>query len=200
MSRTITRFTIKAIAGTGFLAAALALIPDAQAAPFKTGGYDCVVDSAGIAQSAGAVDGAPAGAPIAGAPAAAATPACGPVNDMSGVPMAFPGPVVPAGIVPVVPPVPVGVPPVPVGVPPVPVGVPPVPVGVPPVPVGVPPVPVGGALPVAAPVAAAAGALPGPAGLPIADMSGLGGKGVSTGPAPAGAPVSGQPIVPGPAG
>nr|HRD12657.1 hypothetical protein [Mycobacterium sp.] len=50
MSRTITRFTIKAIAGTGFLAAALALIPDAQAAPFKTGGYDCVVDSAGIAQ------------------------------------------------------------------------------------------------------------------------------------------------------
>ena len=54
---------------------------------------------------------------------------------------------------------------------------------VPPVPVGVPPVPVGGALPVAAPVAAAAGALPGPAGLPIADMSGLGGKGVSTGPA-----------------
>ena len=76
MSRTITRFTIKVIAGTGFLAAALALIPDAQAAPFKTGGYDCVVDSAGIAQSAGAVDGAPAGAPVAGAPgAAAAAPA-----------------------------------------------------------------------------------------------------------------------------
>jgi hypothetical protein len=63
-----SRFTIKAIAGTGFLAAALALIPDAQAAPFKTGGYDCVADSAGIAQSAGAVDGAPAGAPVAGHP------------------------------------------------------------------------------------------------------------------------------------
>ncbi len=37
-----------------------------------------------------------------------------------------------------------------------------------------------------------------PVAAPIIDMGGLGGKGTSTGPAPAGAPVSGEPILPGP--
>ena len=110
------------------------------------------------------------------APAAAAcSPASAPVNEMAGVPMALPGPV-------------------PVGVPPVPVGVPPVPVGVPPVPVGVPPVPV--VAPVGAPVPAGAPLL---AGAPLTEMSGTG-KGVPTAPPPAGAPVAGQPIMPGPTG
>jgi hypothetical protein len=72
----------------------------------------------------------------------------------------------------------------------------PVPVGAPvaaPVPVGAPvaaPVPVGA--PVAAPV---------PVGAPLMDMAGgYGGKGQPTGPPPDGAPVSGQPIAPGPEG
>jgi hypothetical protein len=66
--------------------------------------------------------------------------------------------------------------------------------------VGVAPI-VGGA-PV--PIAAAAGA-PVPvaaapvAGAPILDMAGMGGKGAPTGPPPAGDPVPGQPIIPGPA-
>jgi hypothetical protein len=79
--------------------------------------------------------------------------------------------------------------------------VPPLPAGVAPVggalPVGAPVV--GGALPVGAPVVGAAGApviapLP---GAPILDMAG--GKGASTGTTPAGGPISGVPIIPGPA-
>jgi hypothetical protein len=37
-------------------------------------------------------------------------------------------------------------------------------------------------------------------GAPLTDMSGYGGKGDPTGPPPVGAPVSGQPILPGPQG
>jgi hypothetical protein len=103
--------------------------------------------------------------------AAACGPASAPLADMAGVPMALPGPV------PVVAPAPVAAP--------VPLGAP-VPAGAP---VGAP-VPVGAPLPVGAPVAG---------GAPLTDMSGMfGGKGDPTGPPPDGAPVSGQPILPGP--
>ena len=190
MSGTIARFTIKAVAGAGLFAAAMALSPDVAAAPLKTGGYECIQDAAG-------------GNPAAGF--------CAPIADMAGIPMALPGPLplgaaaVPlplgAAAVPVpvvVPPVPLGVPPVPIGVPPVPVVVPPVPVGVPPVPVVVPPVPLGAAaLGVPVPVGAAVvGAVP--IAAPILDMAGVAGKGVPTGPPVAGDPVSGQPILAGP--
>jgi hypothetical protein len=188
MSRTITRFTSKALVGAGLFAAAVSFIPTAQAAPWKTGGYDCVADAAGVA----------------GGPAAAAAPLCGPVADMAGVPMLVPGPVAAAaaGVVPVplVPPVvppivPPLVPPIPPVVPPiVPPLVPPIPPVLPPI---VPPGPVGAAV-AGAPVAAAA--LPLPAGLPIVDLSGLGGKGAPVGAPPPSAPVSGEPILPGPAG
>ncbi len=76
----------------------------------------------------------------------------------------------------------------------------PVPVAAPlpvaaPVPVGAPlpvaaPVPVGAPLPVGAPI---------PAGAPLTEMAGAG-KEQPSGPPPAGAPVDGQPIVPGPTG
>ncbi|MGV0717871.1 hypothetical protein ABQE93_20955 [Mycolicibacterium sp. XJ662] len=113
--------------------------------------------------------------------------ACLPLTDMAGVPMALPGPV------PVVPPPVVPPPLVPPVVPPplVPPLVPPpvVPPLVPP-PV-VPP-------PAAAPIAVAGAPLAPVA--PITEMGGAGGKGQVTGPAPEGAPVPGQPIMPGPAG
>jgi len=67
----------------------------------------------------------------------------------------------------------------------------PVPIGFPPVPVVAPVVPIGAPLVGFGPEAAL------PAGAPIIDMSGTG-KGTPTGPAPAGAPVSGQPFLPGP--
>lgn len=109
---------------------------------------------------------------------------CLPVTDMAGVPMALPGPV-PVAPPPVVPPL---VPPplVPPLVPP-----PVVPPLVPPpvVPPLVPPVAAAGA-----PVA------PLPVGAPLTTMAGAGGKGQVTGPAPEGAPVDGQPIMPGPTG
>lgn len=186
MSRTTRRFTHKVVVSVGFCGAALAMIPNAAAAPLKTGGGYCIEDAAGAA-----------GAPVAAAGAGGAPALCAPVADMAGVPLAVPGPL-PVGAAAIGAPVPVVVPPVPVGVPPVPVGVPPVPVGVPPVPVGVPPVPVGAAagapIPVGAPILGA----PLPIGAPILDMAG--GKGASTGPAPAGAPMAGQPIMPGPSG
>ena len=164
----------------------------------KTGGYDCVEDAAG------AVAGDPLGA--------AAICAGAPVADMAGIPMALPGPV-PAGAV-----LPLGpaasILSVPVGMTPVPAVVPPIPAVVPPFPrwcrrfprwcrrllpwcrrfrVGAPvlgaPIPLGaGAAPLVGPVV----------GAPILDMAGLGGKGAPTGPAPAGEPVPGQPIIPGP--
>lgn len=114
------------------------------------------------------------------APAAPAAPACAPVTEMAGVPMALPGPPLAPPIVPppLVPPI---VPP-----PLVPPLVPPV---VPPL---APPVPLA---PIGAPIAAGAPLAP------LTTMGGAaGGKGDSTGPAPAGAPVVGQPIAPGPTG
>jgi hypothetical protein len=174
MSRTTTRFTMKLLVVAGLCGAATALSPDAIAAPFKTGGYDCVLDAAGAVA----------------APAAAAVPLCGPVADMAGVPMVLPGPL-PLGAAAV----PVVVPPVPAVIPPVPAVVPPVPAVVPPVPAVVPPVPIV-APALGAPLPIGAAALPVPAGLPILDMAG--GKGAPTGPAPAGTPMPGQPIIPGP--
>ena len=111
-------------------------------------------------------------------PAAAAP--CAAVSEMSGVPMALPGPIPPPMAPPVVPPV---VPP-PLAPPPISPAIPPL--APPPV---VPPV---APPPVVPPAAAAAG------GLPVATMGGLGGKGDLSGPAPIGAPVPGQPISPGP--
>lgn len=148
-------------AGAALCGVALVLSPVASAVtPRVTGGYEC------LNQQAGTADGA------ACAPAA-------PLNEMAGVPLAAPGPVVPP-LAPPVPPVPVVPPPL---VPPL---SPPVPPVVPPA--GVPPV-------AAAPIAAAAGPA---AGAPLLEMSGLGGKGQPTGPAPAGAPTPGQPALPGP--
>jgi hypothetical protein len=61
------------------------------------------------------------------------------------------------------------------------------------------PAPVGAPLGAPAPVGAPLGA-PVPVGAPLIDNSGVyGGKGQPTGPPPDGAPVSGQPILPGPA-
>jgi hypothetical protein len=115
---------------------------------------------------------APAGEAGGAAPAAGAcSPASAPFADMAGVPMALPGPVPVAAPAPLAAPVPLGAP-----------------VGAP-VPLGAP-VPAGAPVPVGAPVAG---------GAPLTDMSGAyAGKGDPTGPPPDGAPVSGQPILPGP--
>ena len=152
------RFDLKVAAVGGLCGFAIALSPGIAAA----GGYECLQTSAGQAGPAGA--------------AGAAAPACAPVTEMAGVPMALPGPV------PLAPPI---VPPplVPPVVPPplVPPLVPPVPV----VPIGAPLAPIAAGAPLA----------------PITTMGGAaGGKGDPTGPAPAGAPVAGQPIAPGPSG
>jgi hypothetical protein len=156
------RFDIRVIAVGGLCGLAIALSPGVASAG---GGYECVQQSAGEA---------------APAPGAAV---CAPVNEMAGVPMALPGPVVPPLVPPIIPP--------PL-VPPVPPLVPPVPPIVPPVPPLVPPVPI---VPIGAPIAAGAPV----GGLPLTTMGGAaGGKGDPTGPAPAGAPVPGQPIMPGP--
>ncbi|MCV7054366.1 hypothetical protein [Mycolicibacterium gilvum] len=147
------RLSIRVAAvGAGLCGIALAVSPGVAHA----GGAECLQTSAGQD------------------PAAAAP--CAPVAEMSGVPMALPGPVPPPmAPPPVVPPVvpPLAPPPV---VPPV---VPPL--APPPV---VPPIPAAGAA----------------GGLPVASMGGLAGKGDLTGPAPSGAPVPGQPIPPGPTG
>jgi len=44
---TFDRFNIKVVAGVGLCGAAIALSPDAAAAPLKTGGYACVQAAAG---------------------------------------------------------------------------------------------------------------------------------------------------------
>jgi hypothetical protein len=123
--------------------------------------------------SAGEVGAAPA--------APACIPASAPLADMAGVPMALPGPVPVVAPAPLAAPVPLGAP---VGAP-VPLGAP---VGAP-VPVGAP-LAAGAPLPVGAPI---------PVGAPLVDMAGVG-KEQPSGPPPAGAPVDGQPIVPGPTG
>ena len=111
---------------------------------------------------------------------------CAPLADMAGVPMALPGPVPAAPAVPVVPALPAA--------PAAPLGAPAAPLGVP-APLA-PPVPVIPAVPAGAPVAAGA---PVPAAS-LFGMSGNGGKGEPTGPAPVGAPVPGQPLPAGPQG
>ncbi|GFG52959.1 hypothetical protein CQY20_30195 [Mycolicibacterium agri] len=158
------RCNVRVVAvGAGLCGVAIALSPAAAAVPWATGGYECVADKASGTAAAGA-------------------PACAPLNDMAGVPMAVPGPLPAAP--------PAAVPPVPLGPPPIP----PVPLGPPPVPAAplVPPVPVG------APIAAA----PVAGGAPLTDMGGsnYGGKGQPTGPLPAGAPAPGQPVPAGPTG
>ena len=47
MSRNTTRFATKVVVSAGLCGAALALSPDAAAAPLKTGGYACIEDAAG---------------------------------------------------------------------------------------------------------------------------------------------------------
>ena len=145
------RFNVRVVAaGAGLFGVAMALSPQAAAAPLLTGGYDC------MSTSAGEVGVAPALAPCA--------PAAAPVADMAGIPMALPGPV---PVVPAAPPVPLA----------------------PPVPV----VPLAAPVPLGAPLAPLAG------GAPLTDMAGaFGGKGDPTNPPADGAPVSGQPILPGP--
>lgn len=154
---------IAAAVGAGLIGAAIgvaiALSPTALA-----GGYECVAPSSGQA---------PAGAPGA--------PACAPLTDMSGVPMALPGP--PPVAPPLVPPPVVPPPLVPPLVPP------------PLVPPVVPP-------PLVPPVAGApiVGGAPAVVGAPLTEMGGLAGKGKgdpSRPPAP-GAPVAGKPTPPGP--
>jgi hypothetical protein len=113
--------------------------------------------------------------PSAAPAGAACAPASAPLSDMAGVPMALPGPL-PVAPVHAAPPV-----------------APPVPLA-PPVPV-VPAAPAAAPVPLGAPVAAGA-----PVGAPLSQMAGAGGgKGEETGPPPPGAPVSGEPILPGPA-
>ena len=182
------RFNITVVAGAGLCGAAMAFSAHATAAPLPTGGYACMQGQAG--EAAPPLAGGPGAAGAAGAPVTACTTSAS-LSDMAGGPLAVPGPipVVPVGA----PPVPVA-PPLPFGAPPVPVA-PPLPFGAPPVPVGAPPMPV---VPVGAPLIALAGApVDGVAGAPIIDMAGTG-KGAPTGPAPAGGPVSGQPVPPGP--
>ncbi|WP_237166453.1 hypothetical protein [Mycolicibacterium hippocampi] len=168
------RLSIRVTAvGAGLCGIALALSPGVA----QAGGYECLQTSAGEVPAAGAV-------------------ACAPISEMSGVPMALPGPLAPPPVVPPLAPPPV-VPPIvpPLAPPPIPPVVPPLapPPVVPPLapPPVVPPLapPVAPLIPAAAPVAG---------GLPMSTMGGLAGKGDSTGPAPTGAPVPGQPITPGP--
>ncbi|MGB3355759.1 MAG: hypothetical protein WBB00_23770 [Mycobacterium sp.] len=166
----VDRLSIRVAAvGAGLCGIALALSPGLA----QAGGYECLQTSAGEV---------PAGAV-----------ACAPISEMSGVPMALPGPLAPPPVVP-----PLAPPPVPPVVPPLaPPPVPPVvpPLAPPPVPPVVPPLappPVPPVVPLIPAGAAVAD------GLPLATMGGLAGKGDSTGPAPTGAPVPGQPIAPGP--
>ncbi len=54
------RFNIKVVASAGLCAAAIALSPDAAAAPFIDGGYACIQSSAGGAAAPAAAAGGPA--------------------------------------------------------------------------------------------------------------------------------------------
>ena len=186
------RFNVKVVASAGLCGAAIALGPHAAAAPLITGGHACIQGMAGESGPPAAAAGGPlaaAGGPLAaaGGPVAAGGPL-----PATGGPVAAGGPLgadvcssasAPltgmAGGVPLAAPGPVVAP---VGAP-VPAGAP---VGAP-VPVGAPLIALG---PVGAPL---------PASAPLIDMDGsYGGKGDPTGPAPAGAPVPGQPVLPGP--
>ena len=75
----------------GLCAAAMALSPDAAAAPLITGGYACIHSSAGDPASPVVAGGSvAAGGPLA---ADVCSPASAPVADMAGAPLALPGPV-----------------------------------------------------------------------------------------------------------
>lgn len=126
----VDRFNIKLVASAGLCGAAIALSPNAAAAPLITGGHACIEGQAGEAPFV-------AGAPAAGGAPAAAGACAAPLTDMSGVPLAVPGPLPLGAPVPLAPPVPL--------VPPVP----PVPV----VPAGAPLVALGGAAPDGLPAA-----------------------------------------------
>src|SRR6202000_3486091 len=70
------RFSIKVVAGVGLCGAAIALSPDAAAAPLKAGGYACMQGAAGeVAAPAGA-----GGAPGSAGGAAGGGPAGGPLG------------------------------------------------------------------------------------------------------------------------
>ena len=167
------RFNIGVVAAAaGMCGVAIALSPGAAAAPLITGGYECFQTSAG--EAGGASPAAADGMPVAGAPAAA-----------GGLPVA-------GGCIPASAPL--------ADMAGIPMALPgPVPVAAP-VPLAAP-APLGAPVPVVAPAAAPVPlAAPVPEGAPLLDMSGgYGGKGDPIAPPSAGAPVSGQPIPPGPA-
>ncbi|SGN72129.1 Probable conserved proline, glycine, valine-rich secreted protein [Mycobacterium tuberculosis] len=166
----VNRFNIKVIAGAGLFAAAIALSPDAAADPLMTGGYACIQGMAGDAPVA-------AGDPVAAGGPAAAGACSAALTDMAGVPFVAPGPVPAAAPVPIGAPVPIPGAPVPVPAVPAPV-----------IPVGTPLIALG-------PVLAGAPG-DGVVSAPIIGMSGV--KDALTDPAPAGGPVPGQPVLPGP--
>ena len=169
------RFNIGVVAAAaGLCGIAIALSPEVAAAPLITGGNGCHQTTAGEAGSASpaAADGMPVAGGAGGLPVAGpCSPASAPLADMAGIPMALPGPVPVAAPVPLAAPAPLAA-----------------------------PVPLGGPVPVVAPAAAPVPlAAPLPAGAPLLDMSGgYGGKGDPIAPPSADAPVSGQPILPGP--
>jgi hypothetical protein len=168
------RFTVGVVAGVGLCGAAIALSPDAAAVPYMTGGGACMYGQAGAPA---------AGGPVGAAGAAGGAAACSaPLTDMAGIPMVVPGP----GVVPI----PAGAPLIALGPP-----IPPVPLGAP-LPLGAPPLPIGAPLPLGAPLVALGGVADGIPVAPLIDMSGV--KDAPTGPAPAGGPVNGQPVSPGP--
>ncbi|HZC52103.1 MAG TPA: hypothetical protein VE441_06360 [Mycobacterium sp.] len=184
----VERFNIKVVASAALCGAAIALSPDAAAAPLITGGHACTHQQAGevpaaVGGPAEAGGSGAAGGPILAAGGPVADTCAAPLTDMSGVPLVVPGPVG----APVVP-VPAGVPLLP-GPLPLPLGAP-LPVA-PVVPAGAPLIALGGPVAAGAPVDGVAAA-------PILDMSGV--KDAPTGPAPTGGPVSGQPVMPGPSG
>ena len=84
----LDRFNIGLVgAVAGLCGVAMAASPVAAAAPFATGGYECVAPAAG------------------GTAPAAGAAVCAPVADMAGVPMGLPGPPPPIAPPPVVPPI-----------------------------------------------------------------------------------------------
>ncbi|SGF64331.1 Probable conserved proline, glycine, valine-rich secreted protein [Mycobacterium tuberculosis] len=180
----VNRFNIKVIAGAGLFAAAIALSPDAAADPLMTGGYACIQGMAGDAPVA-------AGDPVAAGGPAAAGACSAALTDMAGVPFVAPGPVPAAAPVPIGAPVPIPGAPVPIPGGPVPIPGAPVPVPAVPAPV----IPVGTPLIALGPVLAGAPG-DGVVSAPIIGMSGV--KDALTDPAPAGGPVPGQPVLPGP--
>jgi hypothetical protein len=188
---TSDRTKVKVVAGAGLCGAAIALSPNAAAVPLITGGYACVQGLAGDSAPPAA-----AGAPVVAEVCSPPAPTGAALSGGAGAVPITPGPVgAPAGA-PVGAPVPAGAG-APVGAP-VPAGAPvgaPVPAGAG-APVGAPVLPAGAGAPVGAPVLAGA---PAPEGALVTDLAGgFGGKGVPTGSAPNGGPVSGQPILPGP--